>query len=92
MVASRHGLYWPTILKDYIEYAKGCQECQKYEPLKHLPTVDLQYMIKPWPFRGWYIDVIVKISPPSSKGHGFIILAIDYFTKWVEAEPMQTVT
>ena len=85
-------MYWPTILKDCIEYAKGCQECQKHGPLKHLPTVDLQFIIKPWPFRGWAIDVIGNISPPSSKGHGFIILATDYFTKWVEAEPIQTVT
>ena len=43
----RHGVYWPTILKHCIEYAKECQECKKHGPLKHLPTVDLQYMIKP---------------------------------------------
>ena len=49
-------------------------------------------MIKPWPFRGWAVDVIGKISPPSLKGHRFIILATDYFTKWVEVEPMQTIT
>ena len=75
-----------------MDYAKGCQECNKHGPLKHLPTVDLQYVVKHWPFRGGAIDVIGKISPPSSKGHRFIILATDYFTKWVEAEPMQTIT
>ena len=37
----RYGVYWPTILNDCIDYAKGCQECKKYGPLKHLPTVDL---------------------------------------------------
>ena len=41
---------------------------------------------------GWAIDVIGKISPHSLKGHGIIILATDYFTKWVKAEPVQTVT
>ena len=60
--------------------------------LKAVPTVDLQYVVKLWPFRGWAVDVIRKISPPFSKGHGFIILATDYFTKWVEPEPIQTVT
>ena len=31
------------------------------------------------------IDIIGKISPKSSSGHEFILVAIDYFTKWVEA-------
>ncbi|KAL6313268.1 hypothetical protein AAG906_016077 [Vitis piasezkii] len=33
----------------------------------------------------WGIDIIGKISPKSSIGHEFILVAIDYFTKWVEA-------
>ena len=58
----RHGVYWPTILMDCFDNGKGCQECQKHGHLKHLPIVDLQYVIKPWPFRGWAVDVIGKIS------------------------------
>ena len=42
-------------------------------------------IIKPWPFRGWAIDLIGQIYPPSNKGHKFILVATDYFTKWVEA-------
>ena len=49
-------------------------------------------IIKPWPFRGWGIDLIGQIFPPSSKGHKFILVAIDYFTKWVEAIPLKMVT
>ena len=49
-------------------------------------------IIKPWPFRGWGIDLIGQIFPPSSKGHKFILVATDYFTKWVEAIPLKTVT
>ena len=37
----RQGVYWSITLKDCIEYAKECQECQKHGPLKHLPAVDL---------------------------------------------------
>ncbi|KAL6324064.1 hypothetical protein AAG906_006335 [Vitis piasezkii] len=44
----------------------------------HAPT-------SPWPFSVWGIDIIGKISPKSSSGHEFILVAIDYFTKWVEA-------
>jgi len=48
-------------------------------------------IIKPWPFRGWGIDIIGQIYPPSSKGHKFIVVATDYFTKWVEAIPLKRV-
>ena len=49
-------------------------------------------IIKPWSFRGWGIDLIGQIYPPSSKNHKFIIVAIDYFTKRVEAVPLKNVT
>jgi hypothetical protein len=49
-------------------------------------------IIKPWPFRGWGMDMIGKINPPSSKGHQYILAITDYFTKWVEVIPMKSVT
>ena len=49
-------------------------------------------IIKPWPFWGWGIDLIGQILPPSSKAYKFILVATDYFTKWVEAIPLKTVT
>jgi ABC-type enterochelin transport system permease subunit len=49
-------------------------------------------IIKPWSFRGWAIDLIGQIFPPSSKGHKFVLLATNYFAKWVEAIPITTVT
>ncbi|XP_043700115.1 uncharacterized protein LOC122650800 [Telopea speciosissima] len=85
----RHGYYWPTILSDYIKYAKGCQACQRHGPIQRAPAVELNPVVKPWPFRGWAMDLIGKVTPPAIKGHCFIILATDYFTKWVEAVPMR---
>ena len=49
-------------------------------------------IIKPWPFRGWGIDLISQIYPPSSKNHKFILVATNYFTMWVEAIPLWNVT
>jgi hypothetical protein len=36
--------------------------------------------------------MIGKINPPSNKGHQYILAITDYFTKWVEAIPMKSVT
>ena len=36
-------------------------------------------------FSVWGIDIIGKISPKSSSGHEYILVVIDYFTKWVKA-------
>jgi len=40
----------------------------------------------------WGIDVIGAIEPKASNGHCFILVAIDYFTIWVEAASYTNVT
>ena len=85
------GYYWPTILKDCINYAKSYDNCKKHGPIQQVPTSELHYVAKPWPFRGWALDLIGQIDPPSSKGHRYILVAIDYFKKWVKAIPLKDV-
>jgi hypothetical protein len=91
-VIRKTGYYWPTILEDGFEYYKGCQDCQKFGNIQRVPASTLNPIIKPWPFRVWGIDLIGQINPPSSKGHNFVLLATNYFTKWVEAIPLKKVT
>ena len=50
-----------------------------------MPSSELHVLTSPWPFLVWGIDIIGNISPKSSSGHEFILVTIDYFTKWVEA-------
>ncbi|CAN6555418.1 unnamed protein product [Malus baccata var. baccata] len=78
--------------KDCKSYARGCEECQRHEPLQHVPSVSLNPVVKPWPFRRWAMDFIGHIYPASSKGYTFIIVATDYFTKCVEALAVKTIT
>ena len=52
--------------------------------LIHIPLSEFHALTSPWPFSVWGIDIIGKISPKSSSGHVFILVAIDYLTKWVE--------
>jgi hypothetical protein len=91
-VIRQAGCFWLTILEDCFEYYKGCQDCQRFGNIQGVPASALNPIIKPWPFRGWGIDLIGQINPPSSKGHKFVLLATDYFTKWVEEIPLKKVT
>ncbi|CAJ2637725.1 unnamed protein product [Trifolium pratense] len=79
------------MLKDCIDFAKGCQECQKHAGVQHVPASELHSIIKPWPFRGWALDLIGEIKPASSKNQKYIIVGVDYFTKWIEAIPLPNV-
>ncbi|CAL8135842.1 unnamed protein product [Prunus armeniaca] len=65
----RHGYYWLTILKNCIEYAKGCIKCQIYGPIQRVPADALHPVTKPCPFRGWAVDIIGKIHPTASNQH-----------------------
>eukprot|EP00261_Vitis_vinifera_P034172 XP_019075415.1 PREDICTED: uncharacterized protein LOC109122606 [Vitis vinifera] len=70
---------------DCCQFVQRCQECQMHGDLIHVPPSELHALASPWPFSVWGIDIIGKISPKSSSGHEYILVAIDYFTKWVEA-------
>ncbi|RDY03632.1 hypothetical protein CR513_12753, partial [Mucuna pruriens] len=52
----------------------------------------LHNLTYPWPFSMWGIDIIGPIKPNASNGHRFILIVIDYFTKWVEIASYSTVT
>lgn len=79
------------MLKYCIEFAKGFQECQKHSGIQHVPSSDLHSIVKPWPFRGWALDITGEVKPSLSKGHIYILVGIDYFTKWIEAIPLPNV-
>lgn len=58
----RQGVYWTIMLKDCIEFARGCQEFQKHEGIQHVPASELHLIIKPCLFQGWALDVIGEIN------------------------------
>ncbi|GJS53506.1 reverse transcriptase domain-containing protein [Tanacetum coccineum] len=89
--ALRTGYYWPTMHKDARELIKACQECQVHKPVPGKPQERLNPITSSWPFYKWGID----IAGPFPEGPGkvkFLIVAMDYFTKWIEAKPVTTIT
>ena len=48
-------------------------------------------MTSPWPFTFWVIDLIGRL-PKERGGVPYAVVAVNYFTKWVEAEALASVT
>ncbi|KAL0462150.1 UNVERIFIED_CONTAM: hypothetical protein Slati_0102600 [Sesamum latifolium] len=86
----RMGYYWPTMVKDCIDYAKRCQACQFHANLIHQPPEPLHPTVASWPFDAWGLDVVGPMTK-SSGGHLYILAATDYFSKWAEAVPLKEV-
>ncbi|RDY05266.1 Pol polyprotein, partial [Mucuna pruriens] len=77
---------------DCYQYVKRCMKCQMYADNIHMAPSTLNNLTSPWPFSMWGLDMIGLIEPKASNGHRFILVAIDYFTNWVEAASYTNVT
>eukprot|EP00253_Pinus_taeda_P007159 PITA_07159 len=84
------GYYWPTLFKDAHSYVRKCQVCQTVSRRQKKPTLPLQLVNIEQHFDQWGLDITGEIIPHSSKQHRYILIATNYFTKWVEAVPLKT--
>ncbi|KAK8935370.1 hypothetical protein KSP39_PZI013007 [Platanthera zijinensis] len=87
----RQGFYWPTMKKEATEFVQKCRSCQVHANVPRQPPVALTSLQGAWPFAQWGIDLLGPL-PLASGQRKFIIMTIDYFTKWVEAEPLAKIT
>ena len=87
----RAGYYWPTMQKDAEAYVKACDKCQRFSNIIRQPTEELTSMMAPWPFAQWGLDIMGPF-PIAVRQLKFLVVGIDYFTKWVEAEALATIT
>ena len=86
----RMGYYWPTMVKDCLEFAKRCQACQFHANFIHQSSEPLHPTVASWPFDAWGLDVVGPLSK-SSAGHLYILAATDYFSKWTKVVPLREV-
>jgi hypothetical protein len=88
----RAGIFWPAMMGDCCRYFRGCETCQRFGDIQFASATMLHLVVEPWQFRGWGLDFFGEIHLLSSKGHRFILVATDYFTRWMEAVPLRNMT
>nr|GEX31136.1 reverse transcriptase domain-containing protein [Tanacetum cinerariifolium] len=89
--AIRLGYFWPTLHKDAQDMICKCSDCQIHLPVTRHPQQPLTPITAPWPFYKWGIDIAGPF-PEGPRKVKFLIVAMDYFTKWIEAKSVATIT
>ncbi|KAJ4793841.1 Pol-polyprotein [Rhynchospora pubera] len=87
----RAGFYWPSLKKDVETYVRRCEKCQSHARIPRQPPHPMQSISSSWPFDVWGLDLL----GPFPQGQGnvkFLVVAVEYFTKWIEAKPLATIT
>ena len=74
--------YWPALFKDCFEWVKHCDKCQRMGNISRRNEMPLQGILVVQIFYVWGIDFMGPF--PSSFGNLYILLAVDYVSKWVE--------
>jgi hypothetical protein len=81
------GYYWPSIFKDDAKYVRSCDSCQRIGKATSADKIPLRAQVMIEPFEKWALDFVGPISPMSHKKN-YILVCMDYVTKWVEEESL----
>ncbi|GJY19242.1 reverse transcriptase domain-containing protein [Tanacetum coccineum] len=82
------GFYWPTIYKDAHDFVTRCDICQRQGKISQRDEMPQNSIQVCEIFDIWGIDFMGLF--PSSRGNKYILVAVDYLSKWVEAKALPT--
>nr|GEZ74226.1 reverse transcriptase domain-containing protein [Tanacetum cinerariifolium] len=82
------GFYWPFIYKDAFKLVKRCDSCQRQGRVSQKDEMPQNFIQISKIFDVWGIDFMGPF--PSSKGNKYILVDVDYLSKWVESKALPT--
>ena len=82
------GFYWPSLFKDVASFCACCARCQQMGHItrRNMMPLHLIHVVEIFDVQ----DIDFMGPFPNSFGNLYILLAIDYVSKWVEAMPSKT--
>jgi ribonuclease HI len=85
------GFYWSAIICAADRVTRLCEACQKFSPRSGNPSQFTKLIAHTWPLQRWGLDIVRPL--PTAQGNlKFAFVAVEYFTKWIEARAVSTVT
>jgi hypothetical protein len=87
----RQGFYWPKAASDATDLVQKCENYHKCAREQKQPS-SLTRLIQPtWPLQRWGLDLLGPLQPVQ-RNLKYVVVAVEYFSKWIEAKPLATIT
>jgi hypothetical protein len=87
----RQGFYWPKAASDAADLVQKCKNCQKCARDQKQPSSLTQLIQPTWPLQRWGLDLLGPL-PPAQGNLKYVVVAVEYFSKWIEAKPLAIIT
>ena len=89
--AFRQGFYWPTGINDTTSLVQHCEGCQLSASHSNRLGAPTTLICPTWPLQRWVMDLVGPLPTPLGNLR-YVVVAVEYFTKWIEAKPLATIT
>ena len=85
--AMRQGLYWSIAAEDTKQLVHSYKNCQMFAKKQKAPKNPTRLIFPTWPLQRWGLDIIGPL-PTAPRNLRFATVALEYFTKWIEAKAL----
>jgi hypothetical protein len=87
----RQGFYWPSAAEDTKQLVRTCKNCQMFARKQSSPANPTTSIIPTWPLQRWGVDIVGPL-PPAPGNLSFTVVALEYFSKGIEAKALARIT
>jgi transposase InsO family protein len=88
LARAKEAFYWQGMSRDTRDFCRACRVCGARRPKPTAPHHLYQRQVTTEPLQKVAVDILGPLDPPTARGNRYILVIVDYFTKWLEALPM----
>ena len=92
LLRARAQFFWVGMAADVRDWCRSCRTCGGRRPPPSAPHHPMQRQVVSAPLQRVALDIMGPLDPPTSNGNRYLLVVVDYLTKWVEAMPMKDQT